>query len=82
MSIFIGLTLCHFGPGSWWADEKVYWTVAGWVIAFWWTGVTIFAFRSLFTRIPKEDQMLKKEFGKQWEAWSKKTPYRILPGVY
>ncbi|TCD65282.1 hypothetical protein EIP91_002844 [Steccherinum ochraceum] len=82
MSIFVGLTLCHFGPGSWWADGRIYGTAAGVVIAIWWMAVTTFAFRSLFSRIPKEDQMLRKEFGRQWDAWSKQTPYRLLPGVY
>ena len=33
-------------------------------------------------RVPKEDGMLKKEFREEWDAWSKQTPYRLLPLIY
>jgi protein-S-isoprenylcysteine O-methyltransferase Ste14 len=33
-------------------------------------------------RMRKEDEMLQKEFGGQWEAWRKDVPWRLLPGVY
>lgn len=33
-------------------------------------------------RVEKEDQVLKKQFGKEWEEWAKKTPYRLVPYLY
>lgn len=32
-------------------------------------------------RASKEDAMLKKEFGSQWDEWAKKTPYKFVPGI-
>ncbi|RPD55597.1 ICMT-domain-containing protein [Lentinus tigrinus ALCF2SS1-7] len=33
-------------------------------------------------RTKTEDEMLKGEFRERWDAWSKKTPYRVIPFVY
>ncbi len=33
-------------------------------------------------RIKKEDDMLRKEFGRSWEQWVERVPYRIIPGIY
>ncbi|TFK84028.1 hypothetical protein K466DRAFT_497326 [Polyporus arcularius HHB13444] len=33
-------------------------------------------------RTRTEDELMKREFGKSWEEWSQKTPYRILPFLY
>ncbi|KAH9474728.1 Protein-S-isoprenylcysteine O-methyltransferase [Psilocybe cubensis] len=35
-----------------------------------------------FLRVEKEDDALKKQFGKEWLEWREKVPYRIIPGVY
>ncbi|KAG9310928.1 hypothetical protein JVU11DRAFT_8801 [Chiua virens] len=36
----------------------------------------------LVKRMDKEDAMLEQNFGDEWRAWTKKVPYRLLPGVY
>ena len=33
-------------------------------------------------RTKTEDDLLKREFGEQWEQWAKKTPYRVVPFVF
>jgi len=33
-------------------------------------------------RTSGEDQLLKKEFGKEWEDWAGRTGYRLFPGVF
>jgi len=33
-------------------------------------------------RMPKEDEMLKKEFGKEWEEWATKTKHKVIPGIW
>ena len=33
-------------------------------------------------RMDNEDAMLEKNFGEEWRAWTKKVPYRLIPGVY
>jgi len=37
---------------------------------------------ALLSRSGNEDEMLKKEFGKEWEEWAGRTRYRVLPGVF
>ncbi|PPQ79072.1 hypothetical protein CVT25_002297 [Psilocybe cyanescens] len=32
-----------------------------------------------FLRVAKEDDALKKQFGKEWLEWQKNVPYRIIP---
>ncbi|KAM5546232.1 hypothetical protein V8D89_000358 [Ganoderma adspersum] len=34
------------------------------------------------TRVPVEDAVLRREFGSQWDAWARKTPYALIPYVY
>lgn len=33
-------------------------------------------------RTKQEDEMLREEFGEEWEAWAKRTPYRLIPYVW
>jgi protein-S-isoprenylcysteine O-methyltransferase Ste14 len=33
-------------------------------------------------RAEVEDQVLKEEFGKEWEEWARVVKYRFLPGLY
>ncbi|KIJ50030.1 hypothetical protein M422DRAFT_160015, partial [Sphaerobolus stellatus SS14] len=36
---------------------------------------------SLLSRGPVEDDMLRKRFGKEWQEYAKRVPYRYIPGV-
>jgi protein-S-isoprenylcysteine O-methyltransferase Ste14 len=36
----------------------------------------------LIVRTSVEDEMLKKRFGKEWEKWAKRVPYRLLPFLW
>lgn len=78
----VGVVLCHLASGSWVVECSglVFnsvgtlwwiWTVFGLIV----TGV-------LVLRIKKEDEMLKKQFGKDWVQWTKVVPYRLIPCVY
>ena len=33
-------------------------------------------------RIAEEDEVLRREFGGEWEAWRAKVPYKLIPGAY
>ncbi|KAF9043353.1 hypothetical protein BJ165DRAFT_1312282, partial [Panaeolus papilionaceus] len=35
-----------------------------------------------FSRMPQEDALLKQTFGKEWEEWANRVPYRLIPGIY
>jgi hypothetical protein len=32
--------------------------------------------------VSKEDAMMRKQFGQEWERWTAKVPYKLIPGVY
>ncbi|KAF9535348.1 hypothetical protein CPB83DRAFT_841614 [Crepidotus variabilis] len=34
------------------------------------------------SRMHKEDDALKEQFGDEWEAWAMDVPYSIIPGLY
>jgi protein-S-isoprenylcysteine O-methyltransferase Ste14 len=36
----------------------------------------------LVARIRKEDDALRKTFGKQWDEWATQVPYKLIPGIY
>ena len=36
----------------------------------------------LLWRTRAEDEMMRAHFGREWEEWAKRTPYRVLPLVY
>ena len=33
-------------------------------------------------RAPKEDAILQREFGQEWEVWAQKTRYKIIPWIF
>jgi len=35
-----------------------------------------------YRRCLKEDALLKREFGKEWEKWAAKTRFRLIPGIF
>jgi protein-S-isoprenylcysteine O-methyltransferase Ste14 len=39
-------------------------------------------FLNALKRAVKEDEMLRKKFGKEWEEWARKTRYRFVPGIW
>ena len=36
---------------------------------------------NLFTRMNKEDTVLRREFKREWDEWAKRTPYQLIPYV-
>jgi len=38
-------------------------------------------FRPFSKRMNREEKMLETEFGRQWEEYVKKVPYRLIPGI-
>ena len=79
--IVLGKPLEFFCPGSYVRECGVAGTWAVWALyAF--VATTLYIVYSLFARIPVEDAQFKAKFGKEWEEWSGKTRYRLVPGVF
>ena len=77
-----GCLLIQLGPGSWWYESGC-WSLlfglafaTGWIVLKW-KIVTFFIYR-----VEKEDRVLQQEFGKEWDEWQKRTPYRLIPLVW
>ncbi|KAF9043680.1 hypothetical protein BDP27DRAFT_1434850 [Rhodocollybia butyracea] len=75
------INLCIFGPGSWIFE-------CGWlellpvqIFAVLMSGLHAYVLYILVLRLRNEDEMMKKEFGKQWDEWAKNVPYKLIPGV-
>ncbi|KAF5378611.1 hypothetical protein D9615_007182 [Tricholomella constricta] len=82
LAVHIGM-YCWFGSrGSWLRESGLLDTVGGRVSAILFatsmTGVLV----GLLRRVPVEDAMLKRTFGKQWDVWARRVPYALVPGLY
>lgn len=79
---YISNFLWYATPGAWLWESGFYEAK----VSFLFIGPSVLAFLLftglMITRPGKEDEMLKKEFGKTWDQWAKRVPYRLVPGVY
>lgn len=78
----LGNTLCILGPGSWWAESHAYGTLLGTFVIGSWMMLVCLLLGMAFTRVSKEDLVLKEAFGPQWVEWAKRTPYAMIPFIY
>lgn len=77
-----GILCAQLGPGSYVLESG--WLERGWVRTAIWVWVTWLVVVALVAarRTAKEDAVLRQEFGAEWEAWARKTPYKLIPYVY
>jgi len=73
------------GPGSYamkcfGAMEGEKWELAQWIMGAWLFGGA-FAAYSIYTRGLVEDRALREEFGRKWDEYAKRVPYRYFPGL-
>ncbi|KAI8998638.1 hypothetical protein BD414DRAFT_475638 [Trametes punicea] len=80
--LVVGKTLALLSPGSYYVENGMLDSTFGRTMAGAVVGYLAFVSFALLRRIPKEDEVLSKEFGAEWQAWAKKTPYRLIPYVY
>ena len=77
-----GTLLAAFGKGSGFAENGAWETTFGRVYG----GITIISilvFQAFIViRTRKEDEVLHGQFREKWEAWARKTSYRIIPGIF
>ncbi|PCH37531.1 hypothetical protein WOLCODRAFT_110043 [Wolfiporia cocos MD-104 SS10] len=80
--VFVGMLLMQFGRGSWWAECGPSSTATGRALELLWTANVLGAAVMLILRTVKEDEVLRREFGTQWDKWAEHTRYRLVPGLY
>ncbi|KAM6494065.1 hypothetical protein JOM56_010426 [Amanita muscaria] len=77
--VFVGRLLWYFSRGSFLRETT---NLAGRALAV--AAIIMFTYIiiTLLIRLPTEDELLRKRFGKEWEDWAKRVPYRLIPYVY
>ncbi|CDO69849.1 hypothetical protein BN946_scf184884.g8 [Trametes cinnabarina] len=82
MSLAVGSVLMLVAPGSWLAESEVLRSVGGRVAISLYAAFQAYIIAMLFPRMKREDEALKAQFGDEWVEWTKRTPYRLIPGIY
>lgn len=80
--VYVGLAVCQLSTGSWVVECRIWETVLGKGILGVWCAYFATVNLGLAERIEKEEKALEREFKDEWTAWSKRTPYKLLPFVY
>ncbi|KZV74690.1 hypothetical protein PENSPDRAFT_647703 [Peniophora sp. CONT] len=78
---FVGMSACQLSAGSWWIEARVFETVLGKCIGLLGVCATV-QLVMVVSRAPTEDRLLRENFGRQWEQWAVKVPYRCFPGFW
>ncbi|KAI1790994.1 hypothetical protein LXA43DRAFT_1013980 [Ganoderma leucocontextum] len=79
----VGILVIHFSPGSYLFESGALQAQAGVAVMAGVWGLLVANFsRVTLMRIPREDAVMKREFGKEWDEWAKKTPYKLIPFIY
>jgi len=71
----------HINYGSWMIWRTSYALVSGGLL---WGGFCAAFFGNFFVsnEIPTMSEYCEKKYSAQWEEYKKKTPYKMIPGVY
>ena len=79
---YLGI-LCYYGaPGSWFMECLFKGTDVGRAFGILYVLVMTLVVAGLLSRVSKEDEGLKREFGEEWVKWAGKVPYALIPGMY
>ncbi|KAI0090406.1 hypothetical protein BDY19DRAFT_1069340 [Irpex rosettiformis] len=78
----VGSIYGFLGPGSLLWEGGYLDSTSGKVFAGLWAFYQLATTAKLWQRCPVEDRVLREQFPEEWEAWAKKTPYKLIPFVY
>ena len=78
----VGIALWALGPGSWAREAGWLDTPAGMVAAGAYLGLQVYTALGMLLRCSKEDALMRKQFGAQWDEWAGRVRYRLIPLVY
>ncbi len=78
----LGTVFAVLGPGSLLREGGYLDSTVGKVLAGLWVSHHLLTSFRLWARCPVEDRVLREQFPEEWEAWAKKTPYKLIPFVY
>ncbi|KAJ7740588.1 hypothetical protein B0H16DRAFT_1324281 [Mycena metata] len=80
--VYLGLLLYYAGPGSWFKECMFKGSMVGAIFcAIYILGMSLVV-TGLIARISKEDEGLRRQFGREWTDWVARVPCVLIPGVY
>ncbi|KAI9068221.1 hypothetical protein FKP32DRAFT_1562179 [Trametes sanguinea] len=82
LAVSIGQLLMQFAPGSMLVESGALESAAGRAVAGAWVVYVLFSLMIVVRRVGKEDVVMRKEFGEQWDEWARRTRYALVPFVY
>ncbi|KAJ6544330.1 hypothetical protein B0H19DRAFT_1212536 [Mycena capillaripes] len=82
MLAYFGLLLSYGSRGSWFVECLFKGSAVGSVFCASYLIAMTLVVSGLLSRISKEDEGLRREFGQEWTVWSAQVPYALIPGVY
>ncbi|OJA19385.1 hypothetical protein AZE42_08277 [Rhizopogon vesiculosus] len=77
-----GMSLIYASPGSFVRSSGWLSTYFGRAVLGVWVGQVVLSLVLSRARSISEDAMLRKHFGEEWDRWSKRVPYRLIPGIF
>jgi len=78
----IGAPMCHLSAGSWLMECGARSNPVVVLLGLFWLFFAVTRCIYVVIRTKAEDEALRKEFGKQWDVWAAKVPYRVIPGLF
>ncbi|TFY79623.1 hypothetical protein EWM64_g4392 [Hericium alpestre] len=78
----IGYFVCMWGPGSLLYECGWVTTVVGKAALVGMAAQLAWVASVLVWRPIQEDEVLRQEFGSQWDDWAQRVRYRLVPGIY
>ena len=82
--VFLNMTalvIWYTAEGSWLREREVHKIPLAWLILAPLIAIISLLYLLVLRRIPAEDEILRKAFGKEWDEWARKVPNRIIPGI-
>ena len=79
--VTIGTLLCLTSTGSWLSESGIMGTLIGRLLIVAWAEEVAWIPIVMIIRVGTEDEILRSEFKDEWLAWSRRTPYKLIPGL-
>ena len=79
--VTIGTLLCLTSTGSWLSESGIMGTLIGRLLIVAWAAEVAWIPIVMIIRVGTEDEILRSEFKDEWLAWSRRTPYKLIPGL-
>ena len=77
-----GLVLVQLFPGSYVSESGLLDRVWGMAMVMTWVVYILVCVGTAVSRPAAEDSVLREEFGREWETWARRTPYKLVPYMY